>query len=211
MAERYSDIDWALVDVQDEHWVWKGDCRSNGYPIGQPAAKILSAVTGEDIRKIQNHCGKKNCVNPDHWSWKWPFPGEVYEDGSRECVRCGETIDAAEVVTHRRTCRSCERKRSREYHSNNRETIRARHRNQQLQRTYGISQEEYLNLLEAQEGVCDICLNTCPTGRNLAVDHHHKTGRVRGLLCIKCNQAIGMLHEDKEIILRALDYLKKYE
>lgn len=79
---------------------------------------------------------------------------------------------------------------------------------------YGISREEYNLLLEIQGGVCAIC-NQPETARSeytdrpkrLGVDHNHKTGQARGLLCTRCNSAIGFFNEDTERIKQALAYL----
>jgi hypothetical protein len=53
----------------------------------------------------------------------------------------------------------------------------------------GVSDAEYARLLDAQGGHCALCLNT-PKTRRLHVDHDHATGRVRGLLCYRCNRAL---------------------
>ena len=61
--------------------------------------------------------------------------------------------------------------------------------------------------------MCAVCRNPETTlgnnGRikNLAVDHDHITGRVRGLLCNNCNRALGLLRDDREVLQRAIDYL----
>ena len=73
-------------------------------------------------------------------------------------------------------------------------------RGYQLKRNYGISVEEYSRMLVAQGGVCAICRTAKKTGRGgLHVDHCHKTGRVRKLLCVRCNMALGVFekHADK--------------
>lgn len=51
----------------------------------------------------------------------------------------------------------------------------------------------------------------CPRSLKLHVDHSHKTGLVRGLLCNKCNRGIGMLNDDTELMLKAINYVKKHE
>jgi hypothetical protein len=78
-----------------------------------------------------------------------------------------------------------------------------------LKHRYGISLEVYNAMLEQQGGVCAICGEKCRTGESLAVDHHHETGVVRGLLCRACNGAIGALGDDPEIIRAALRYLEE--
>lgn len=78
-------------------------------------------------------------------------------------------------------------------------------------RRYGITADEYTNMFESQNGKCKICSQECPTGRVLAVDHCHKTGKVRGLLCTKCNTALGMLNDNIKYFEIAIEYLKSYE
>lgn len=83
----------------------------------------------------------------------------------------------------------------------------------EVSRKFGISQSEYSALYESQNGVCAICLNPETATRNgvvraLAVDHCHKSGRVRGLLCSNCNTGIGKLKDDPKIIRRAAQYLE---
>ena len=103
-------------------------------------------------------------------------------------------------------CLLCARELSRARHAANPELSR---RNQR-RHNYGIT-DEYDRLFEQQEGKCAICRQPEPQmwkGRrkNLAVDHDHKTGRVRALLCSECNTAYGLLHEDPQRIRLLLDY-----
>jgi hypothetical protein len=84
-----------------------------------------------------------------------------------------------------------------------------------LMRTYGLSLEQYNVMLAAQQGVCKICCKpddrTWKKGRQyapLCVDHDHATGRVRGLLCNKCNVAIALLKDSIENLRRAMTYLE---
>ena len=74
---------------------------------------------------------------------------------------------------------------------------------------YGIEPEEYLKMCEEQKGTCAICGQEPSTQRGLHLDHCHKTGKVRGLLCHGCNVGIGSLREDPDILSKALDYLKE--
>lgn len=77
-----------------------------------------------------------------------------------------------------------------------------------MKKRYGISKENYYNLLEEQNGVCAICFKAEIQGRKLSVDHNHLTGEVRGLLCSKCNMVLGLLGDNDELLLNALNYLK---
>lgn len=90
---------------------------------------------------------------------------------------------------------------------------RARHR--QLKRRYGLTLAGYNALLRKQRGVCAICrtpereLHKHTTRvRALPVDHDHRTGKVRGLLCSKCNRAIGSL-STITLLKRAVLYLQR--
>lgn len=68
--------------------------------------------------------------------------------------------------------------------------------------------EEYDRLYAAQQGKCAICLESKPV---LGIDHDHTTGIVRGLLCGKCNSAIGFLRDSAELTARATEYLRASE
>lgn len=79
-----------------------------------------------------------------------------------------------------------------------------------LRERYNITLDEYDRMLETQGGTCAIC-HQAPNGRRLDVDHDHTTGKVRGLLCIYCNRAIGLLHDDPELCKTASKYLKEHQ
>lgn len=72
-----------------------------------------------------------------------------------------------------------------------------------LVRKYGITLEQFNAMLDAQGGVCKICEKVNENGRALNVDHDHATGKIRGLLCHRCNTAIGLL-KDSAILVRAV-------
>ena len=73
-------------------------------------------------------------------------------------------------------------------------------------RDYKLTEEQYFVMLEDQQDVCKIC------GKNyqkrLSVDHCHTTGVVRGLLCHKCNAAIGLLNDDPELLKKSAAYIE---
>ena len=72
--------------------------------------------------------------------------------------------------------------------------------------SYGISTSQYESMLSAQGGVCAIC-GSPPQKKRLAVDHCHTSGKVRGLLCDKCNRGIGMFMDRPELLDKAAVYL----
>ena len=72
---------------------------------------------------------------------------------------------------------------------------------------YRLSEAQYNKILEYQGGVCAGCLEP-PHGRHLAVDHEHRSGRIRGLLCWHCNRCIGIARDMAEALSRLGAYLK---
>lgn len=78
---------------------------------------------------------------------------------------------------------------------------------------YGITHEEYVALVEKQGGKCAICSsdksNNSRTSSRLFVDHCHKSGKVRGLLCSRCNHALGQLDDDIDRLRSAIEYLER--
>lgn len=87
------------------------------------------------------------------------------------------------------------------------EEKRARARDLRLRRTFGISAEEYDQLLEHQKGVCAICGNP-PKKQRLHVDHDHKTGQLLGLLCWPCNSKLSE-RVTVEWLEKATEYLRE--
>lgn len=81
-----------------------------------------------------------------------------------------------------------------------------------LKKNYGITLSEYDALLKKQNYCCAICgRNKKEFVRELDVDHCHKTGKIRGLLCIRCNTMIGLAKEDADVLCKAITYLDKME
>lgn len=89
-------------------------------------------------------------------------------------------------------------------------TDKEEYRNYHLKRTYNITLEEYNTLFIKQNGCCAICGKHQNELKNkLSVDHNHTTKKVRGLLCHKCNVALGYADENIHILLNMVYYLKK--
>jgi len=81
-----------------------------------------------------------------------------------------------------------------------------------LQRVHGINLQTYNELFKLQNGRCSICdKHQTELNRSLAVDHSHMTGKVRGLLCSKCNTGIGQFNESILVMTKAQEYLKKHD
>jgi hypothetical protein len=76
-----------------------------------------------------------------------------------------------------------------------------------IKKQYGLTRDAYMAMVERQSASCAICGHTPESHFSLHVDHCHSTGRVRGLLCSKCNQAIGLFSEDVSLMQKAMRYL----
>jgi len=85
-----------------------------------------------------------------------------------------------------------------------------------LKRAYGITVEDYNRILAEQGGACALCRSTTPENGNrkykrrvrsvFDVDHDHKTGKVRGLLCTRCNRLVGLANDDPNTARRLVEY-----
>ena len=78
-------------------------------------------------------------------------------------------------------------------------------RSRRLFRAYGITLDDYRRMRIEQGFRCAICKQR--TLRTMAVDHCHLTGKVRGLLCLTCNRALGLFHDDPDRLMAAVGYL----
>ena len=100
---------------------------------------------------------------------------------SKKCCQCKETFnisfftrDSQRKDKIRVRCKTCDNEQNRA---------------SKYKRLFGITLEDYNRMLDEQGGVCDICKKP-PQKYRLAVDHDHKTGAVRGLLCVHCNRSL---------------------
>jgi hypothetical protein len=98
-------------------------------------------------------------------------------------------------------------KRQQEYRDSGKKAIADR--KSYLKRTYGMSIEQFDAMLEAQGGACAICRQPRPDERTLHVDHDHATGAIRGLLCFKCNNALGDFDDSLDLFTAATNYLDR--
>ena len=140
----------------------------------------------------------------------------------KTCPRCKETKPYNEFYKakerkdgYRSTCKACcflqhrdwYRKSSTKRRQQTKDEIRASN----LKKKYGITIEEYEELVQAQNSTCAICGTDDPGRRlaNWAIDHCHETGKVRGLLCHQCNMGLGSFKDNGYILVNAIKYLLK--
>lgn len=132
------------------------------------------------------------------------------------CRVCGKKI-AGKVPQHGYICGQCiaedARKRARAIPK---EIMAKRQRCCKLKTTYGLSEADFERMVFEQGGVCACCGKSPGEAGHpkrfsyLFVDHDHKTGKVRGLLCHGCNSVLGHCHEDPAVLEAAIVYLKKW-
>lgn len=114
------------------------------------------------------------------------------------------------------TCAPCRQVSNKAYRVRNRSLLISRKagywqktgKNNALQKIYGITLDEYNALLKDQGGGCAIC-GRKPTGKALHVDHNHKNGDVRGLVCWGCNGMLGKLRDSAELAEKMAAYLRQ--
>ena len=138
----------------------------------------------------------------------------------RECRVCGEEknlVDEFYFVRKNPTlpssysneCKECTVKRTTEYNKKNSKSVRS----QYLKRNYGLTFEEFETMLSDQDNCCAVCGGKETYGRHkrFTVDHNHNTGKVRGLLCHRCNTAIGLVNEEIHTHKSMIEYLESHE
>ena len=144
----------------------------------------------------------------------------------KRCITCKEIKQECDFDKNRRSCRMCRAALRRENYKNNRDKILKKNlswkkanslehekslRNSRYLYRYGITTEEYESLFKTQNGQCKICKSTDFGRKNanhFCVDHCHITGKVRGLLCHKCNSALGKFNDDINLLKNAITYLE---
>lgn len=77
-----------------------------------------------------------------------------------------------------------------------------------LKAVYGLSEDEFRELLDSTIGACPICEEEFGS-HTACIDHDHETGEIRGIICRKCNLMLGRINDDIDILLNAIEYLKK--
>jgi hypothetical protein len=101
---------------------------------------------------------------------------------------------------------------NKKYRITNLEKEKEKDRANNLKSNFGISIEDWNKMYEMQNKMCKLCnKQTSSYKKRLCVDHCHKTGKIRGLLCDTCNRALGLLNDDTSILKKAIAYLENTE
>lgn len=143
-------------------------------------------------------------------------------EGTKTCRTCLKTLPIADFykseelgeVFYYTRCRSCHTGVTGTWSKENieirREITRRSQKRWHYQAVkYGITPQDYENMVAAQSGLCAIC-NKPELNKRLAIDHDHTTEKVRELLCSRCNTSIGKFEDSPELLRKAADYIEKH-
>lgn len=161
-------------------------------------------MTVKDIRDIRySYCGPV--------MYRCSKCGLERTDGGKHCPTChGKVTKKWNAMNREKNTRAC--KKWRDTHP---EAYQQMQRRMSLRKLYGMTVGDYDEKLKAQQGRCAICGADEPNGPgkkngHFMVDHDHKTGAIRGLLCSNCNVLLGQASDDVSILEKAIQYSKGY-
>ena len=147
---------------------------------------------------------------------------------NKVCIKCKRELSLEDFYKstnkggYQNCCKRCTKKRMKDYYIDNSDKIKERQkewnknnkqhaRDYSLNYRYGLTLEQYNDMFESQSGCCAICeIHQSELNKTLSVDHNHSTGEVRGLLCTACNQSLGKVKEDVNILNSMIEYIEKY-
>ena len=131
---------------------------------------------------------------------------------TKTCSKCGEAKTREEFPSHSKNrdglgcwCKLCHYNHTKKWRKTGRGQLSERKRKL---KKYGLTIESFDALWTSQGGVCPICNGVLArVGNKYGVDHDHKTGKVRGILCDKCNVGLGSFKDNPEFLHKAAAYL----
>lgn len=140
---------------------------------------------------------------------------------TKQCNKCGETKSTSEFYKKesmkdglRGECKACHAERAKKtYEGRKEEHLLVAYRCT-LRKAYGLTEQDYHDMFDKQKGKCLVCEKGLSNkfkktpGENVHVDHCHDTGKVRGLLCHKCNSGLGLFHDNPEFLEAAAEYIR---
>jgi hypothetical protein len=147
----------------------------------------------------------------------------ITKRGTKQCLDCRKVKDLSEFSEDHRNrdklsskCIECYNsiKQEKQVRDKTRDLAYkiSKHQARHMRSRHRITEQEYYEMHEAQKGLCAICgrpeLKSMKS--MLCVDHNHRTGEIRGLLCNNCNLGIGYLEDNPEYLFKAIEYLQKH-
>ena len=133
----------------------------------------------------------------------------------KQCTKCKEWKQETEFFKdkqkssgYRPDCKTCNTKRSTKWQIENKD----KRASIQLKHQFGIKLDDYNKMLEKQNSKCAICTKDITEFKTrFHVDHCHKTGNIRALLCVNCNHGLGAFMDNEELLTKAKDYLNGFK
>jgi len=138
----------------------------------------------------------------------------------KTCNRCHQAKALTEYHKNRGArdglsgrCKTCSAEYNKEWQARDPEKARESWRNsfkktydplRNKLRSYGITKDDFAVMVAKADGKCEICSRAMPEPH---IDHDHATGKVRGLLCLQCNTALGSFQDSPELLAKAIAYL----
>ena len=137
----------------------------------------------------------------------------LLDAGKSFCPKCNEEKLLSNFCRDKHTytgfaiyCKQCNSKKAKKRYRKH----KSEHKNAQLKNDFGITLKQYKKMVNSQNNVCAICRKLEKIkNKSLSVDHCHKTGRIRGLLCSRCNTGLGLFQDSTDNLKQAIVYLKK--
>ncbi len=133
-------------------------------------------------------------------------------ENNKYCYCCDQTKPVSDFHFRNNTCKSCKVESQNERRKTKKRTDvynPERQKAAKIKHTYGLSYEQYQHMLQSQSGCCDICGGT-NGDRPLHIDHDHLTGKVRALLCVRCNHMLGNARDSPNILRLGAKYLERH-
>jgi len=159
---------------------------------------------GDANTKVCKGCGVEKPLSDYYWSAPNKYGKRYPQSYCKPCFN-------KQVKERKKDGRYKEK--SKQYRKENKEKIRLQNYRNKIERVYGITFEQYQQMVESQGNKCYICgvrAEETPKGV-LSIDHCHQTDAVRGLLCDRCNTALGNFDDSIENLSKAIEYLRTKE
>ena len=183
--------DWGKREKHPLYNAWRWIRDKGEGPICERWGSFWSFVedVGEKVEgKVLRQIDKNRPYGPDNFYWREPY--RLLSDGKKT------TSDLAIRAEWMRNYRKLHPEKFKHY---------------ELKRKFGMSREDYERMSAEQGGVCAICKKPeASLSGVLAVDHDHRTFKIRSLLCSHCNKGLGNFRDDVDLMLAAASYLEKW-
>jgi hypothetical protein len=172
-------------------------------------ANALSAIAASTLSQGSASAFFRTAPLTDAWNEPVPSKRDKLRKRYAEDAEYRKAVLARKRASYQRHREEIRERRRRKWAASDpkSKTRRSAYRRAMLRYFYGLSPEDYDRLSARQGGVCAICMRR-PVDA-LCIDHCHRTGRIRGLLCRRCNSALGFFRDDEIRLRSAIAYLRR--